>query len=99
MGKGVGMVLLVSYDLRGYERPSAYAIVQRAIEEKAVSYKKPLYSQWLVETAETPARWRETLLGVMDSNDSLFICRILSDEASRDGWIAEDIWFWLRTKA
>lgn len=53
------MILLVSYDLNGHERPSAYTAVRDRIESHAISAKKPLYSQWLIETHDSPAQWRD----------------------------------------
>lgn len=89
------MVLLISYDLIGRERPSAYEAVRRAIEANAPNNRKVLYSQWLVETTATPERWREALQGVIDSNDQLFIARVRANEY--DGWLPEELWQWLRT--
>ena len=48
------MVLLVSYDLYGKERPSAYADVKRQIQQNATAYMKPLYSQWLIMRSAEP---------------------------------------------
>lgn len=42
------MVLLISYDLNGKERPSSYADVKGFIEANAISWARPLYSQWFV---------------------------------------------------
>jgi hypothetical protein len=44
------VVLLVSYDLNGRERPSSYSAVRQVIEPNAIDYRRPLYSQWFVET-------------------------------------------------
>jgi hypothetical protein len=46
------MVLLISFDLNNHERPSSYAAVRAVIERHAASARKPLYSPWLVETAD-----------------------------------------------
>lgn len=91
------MVLLISYDLNGKERPSAYTAVKRAIEGNATTFKKPLYSQWLVETTSSISAWQSMLLKVIDDNDRLFISRVRSSEC--DGWLAQDVWDWLKTRA
>ncbi|WP_338865554.1 hypothetical protein [Myxococcus stipitatus] len=86
------MLLLISYDLNGYERPSAYAAVKQFIERNAISYRRPLYSQWLVETANDWNWWQAQLLKIMDSNDRLFICRVFS--GTYQGYLDQDIWPW-----
>ena len=78
------MVLLVSYDLNGRERPSSYTAVREAIERKAIDSRRPLYSQWFVQTNDSPDSWQQTLKRVMDSNDSLFICQV---REPNQGWI------------
>lgn len=90
------MVLLISYDLNGRERPSSYAAVKTAIERNAISFRKPLYSQWLVETNSGPDDWVAMLRQVMDSNDSLLVVRV---RWPYQGWIAENIWTWLYPRA
>ena len=89
------MVLLISYDLNGRERPSAYAAVKTAIERNAISYRKPLFSQWLVETNHDPDAWVEMLRDVMDGDDGLFVLRV---RAPDQGWIDRSIWTWLSTR-
>jgi hypothetical protein len=89
------MVLLISYDLMGHERPSAYSTVEKAIEKGATDFRRPLYSQWLVETESSPMEWQKYLLGVMDENDRLFICRVTS---SNGGYLNKEIWQWLNAR-
>lgn len=47
------MVLLISYDLNGHECPSCYGAVRRLIESRATASRRPLYSQWWVETNDS----------------------------------------------
>jgi hypothetical protein len=89
------MVLLISYDLNGHERPSAYSEVKKAIEEGAIDFRRPLYSQWLVETNSSPHDWRVHLQKVMDNNDHLFVCQIVRGS---DGWFDKEIWNWLHAR-
>jgi hypothetical protein len=89
------MVLLISYDLDGHERPSAYAAVKKRIEEGATSFRRPLYSQWLVETASLPDQWFEHLKPVIDENDRLLIVRVQRPYA---GWLDKEIWEWQSTR-
>lgn len=86
------MVLLISYDLNGHERPSAYQDVKKLIEEKAISAIKPLYSQWFVETNETPDSWVESLATVMDDDDSCFVVQV---KHPYQGWLTKKHWEWL----
>ena len=90
------MVLLISYDLNGRERPSAYSAVKRLIERNALSYRKPLYSQWLVETNHGPDAWVEMLRKVMDADDGLFVVRV---RRPYQGWLDRSIWPWLDARA
>ena len=89
------MVLLISYDLNGKERPSSYSIVKMTIEKNALSYRKPLYSQWLVETRHVPDLWVEMLKKVMDEDDGLLIVRVREPYS---GWLDRAIWTWLSTR-
>ena len=91
------MVLLISYDLNGRERPSAYEQVRRVIESNATSSVKVLYSQWLVETDGSPDWWKDQLKTVIDQNDYLFVSRVRRDEYS--GWLPKSTWDWLRSRA
>ncbi len=90
------MVLLISYDLNGKERPSAYTAVKNAIERNAISFRKPLYSQWLVESNHSPDQWVDMLRGVMDANDHLLIVRV---RWPYQGWLPGALWTWLDARA
>ncbi len=87
------MVLLISYDLNDHERAEAYEDVARLVHAHAISYRKPLYSQWFVETHESCEAWNDKMKTVTDANDNWFIARI---GAERQGWLSEEIWRWLR---
>lgn len=89
------MVLLISYDLDGHERPSAYTAVRSAIEHHAQAWQRPLYSQWLVETTESPQTWADRLNKVIDQNDKLFVVRV---QKPYQGWLPKVIWEWLRER-
>jgi hypothetical protein len=90
------MVHLISYDLNGHERPSAYSAVKNVIEQNAISSRRPLYSQWFVETSESVGTWSDRVRAVMDDNDNLFVCRV---SAERQGWFDREVWEWLRSRA
>lgn len=85
------MVLLISYDLNGHERPSSYRRVKNYIEQHAGSSIRPLYSQWFIETASTPQQWVDALRNnnLIDANDRLFICRV---QAPYQGWLSSEHW-------
>lgn len=91
------MILLISYDLNGRERPSAYAAIKRAIEEGATSSIHPLYSQWLVETNADPDAWASHLEGhrLVDKNDRLLIIPVTRPY---QGWLEASDWVWLSTR-
>lgn len=89
------MVLLISYDLNRHERPSAYRAVEEVIRRNASDLRKPLYSQWLVETSESVSTWSERLRAAMDANDRLLVLRM---QGATDGWLDKEIWAWLAAR-
>ena len=89
------VVHLISYDLNGHERPSAYQSVKTYIEQHAVSYRRPLYSQWLVETADGPQAWVNGLKTVLDADDYLFVVEV---RRPYQGWLPETVWTWLNER-
>lgn len=88
-------VLLISYDLNRGERPSSYAAVRDMIQRQAISWAKPLYSQWFVETNDTPDTWATRMRGVTDPDDFFFICRIARPY---QGWLTQEVWDWLNPR-
>jgi hypothetical protein len=89
------MVLLISYDLNNDERPSSYEAVRAVIERYAASARKPLYSQWFVETADDTQTWSERIQAVADPDDSWFVVRV---QRPYQGWLPREIWDWLRAR-
>jgi hypothetical protein len=89
------MALLISYDLNGHERPGAYDAVKRVIERSAADYRRPLYSQWLVETAEPVSVWADRLIRAMDRDDRLLITRV---QQPVQGWLDQATWDWLNAR-
>lgn len=89
------MVILISYDLNGYERPEAYEEVASMIQSKATSFKKPLYSQWLVETSVSVETWHQRMKHVTDGDDNWLIVQV---KKPYKGWLNKDIWPWLRAR-
>ena len=89
------MVLLISYDLNGHERPSAYAAVKEMIEQNSTSSVKPLYSQWFVETDESPAVWHKRMKDVADDNDRWFIDKVTGDYI---GMLSTEAVNWLKER-
>lgn len=89
------MVLLISYDLNGYERPKAYEDVANMIEKHATSTKRPLYSQWFVETTSSVDTWHQRMKEVTDNNDNWFIVKVTTPYA---GWLNKSIWPWLKER-
>lgn len=89
------MVILISYDLNGHERPSAYEQVKNAIASCAKDFRKPLYSQWFVETDEMVDTWVDRLTAVMDSDDKLFIMRV---QKPYNGWLPQSLYAWISAR-
>jgi len=89
------MVLLISYDLNKHERPTAYDEVKKMIEKNATSAKKPLYSQWFVETSDSVQTWHERMKDVTDDNDKWLIIKV---QNPKQGWFSTSIWDWLNER-
>jgi hypothetical protein len=90
------MVLMISYDLNRHERPSAYQEVHDVIKRRAVSYRRPLYSQWFVETNYSRDDWSAAIRAVIDEDDSLLVVQV---RWPYQGWLAKEIWTWLNARA
>lgn len=91
------MILLISYDLIGNERPSEYERFKQAIADNAgeSNYVKALYSQWFVDTTKTISEWNSILKLASDQNDSLMIVRLYAVPTGRYAASAVD---WINTK-
>jgi hypothetical protein len=89
------MVLLISYDLNGHERPEAYEAVKDVITSNATSYLKPLYSQWFVQTNESVDTWVDRLKEVTDRSDRLFVLKV---QRPYQGLLTDKQWEWLRER-
>lgn len=91
------MLILLSYDLNKHERPSAYTKVKEMIEEHAISFKRPLYSQWLIETDDSVQDWHDRMKEVTDSNDYWFIVKV--GKTGRQGWLPSATWDWINEQS
>jgi hypothetical protein len=89
------VVLLISYDLNGHERPSSYEAVHGVINGNSISFKHPLYSQWFVETEMEAQAWSDLIGTVTDEGDSWFVLRVTRPY---QGWFPSDVWEWLRAR-
>ena len=91
------MILLISYDLIGRERPSEYERFTQVIKDNAGegNYVKALYSQWFVETTKTIGEWNDMLRAASDDNDSRMIVRLYAVPVGRYSAAAVD---WINTK-
>ncbi|MCP3163334.1 hypothetical protein [Myxococcus qinghaiensis] len=87
------MILLVSYDLKGPERPADYERVKEFIEKNSKSFQRPLYSQWLVETTNNCKWWTDQLEKVTDTDDRFFVCKVFPDNYW--GFLDKPIWEWM----
>jgi hypothetical protein len=91
------MVLLISYDLDHHARPSAYAAVEKSLKENAVSWAKPLYSQWFVETQLSIEEWDKIIRQAADPNNDYWL--IVPVARPHQGWLPKDVWDWLNARA
>jgi hypothetical protein len=90
------MVYLISYDLDHHARPVAYHLVEKMIMDKSLSFRKPLYSQWFVETNDSIDVWQNRMQGVVDpANDFWLIVKV---QTPYQGLLNKEIWEWLRTR-
>ncbi|WNG24130.1 hypothetical protein F0U62_08910 [Cystobacter fuscus] len=53
-----------------------YDDLEQFIKANATEARRPLKSQWFVETKETPNWWTTKLMKILGHNDRLFVCRI-----------------------
>ena len=88
-------VLMISYDLNGHERPSAYAAVKKMIEDNSIDSRRPLYSLWWVETNESVDTWTIWMKEVTDEDDKWFICPVTRPT---QGWLSKSLWEWLNAR-
>jgi hypothetical protein len=86
------VILLISYDLNDHARPEAYELVRQMIEKHALGFRRPLYSQWFVETSELPMTWSERLRELANANDNWFVVRV---QPPYQGWLERSMWKWL----
>ena len=91
------MILLVSYDLNGHERSSAYEKVRKYIERHAISAIRPLWSQWIIQSDAGAVAWATALRenGLVDADDRLLVCQVFPPY---QGWLAADHWAWLNSR-
>jgi hypothetical protein len=70
-------VLIVSYDLKGFETREDYEQLYKVIHQQG-NAKRIQYSTWIVTTYLTDVVVRKNLSNVIDFNDSLFVGTISS---------------------
>jgi hypothetical protein len=68
--------LMLPYTPEEREPAKVYGEVKNFIEKNATECRRPLESQWFVETEKTPNWWTTELMKILDQNDRLFVCRI-----------------------
>jgi hypothetical protein len=90
------LLLLISYDLDTPQRPESYAKIKEAIEANALSFKRPLYSQWLVETNEDVDSWTTRLTPLLAQQDRMLIVRV---QGRANGFLPSGNWPWINERA
>ncbi|OJT26796.1 hypothetical protein BO221_01860 [Archangium sp. Cb G35] len=68
--------LMLDYTPEERDPKKVYDDLEEFIEKTAPGARRPLKSQWFVETEETPNWWTTKLMKILDHNDRLFVCRI-----------------------
>ena len=85
------MIYSISYDLSqpGRNYDDLYETIK-----STPGWARPMESYWFISTSESVAVWYERLRQVIDENDSIFVVDITGQ--SRQGWMSEDVWEWLK---
>jgi hypothetical protein len=91
------LLLLISYDRPGPDRPEKFEVLDSAIKEAATETLRPLHSLWLVQTEEDVGVWGPRLGEHLSSDDRLLVVRIHS-MASVNGWLPPAQWEWIRER-
>jgi hypothetical protein len=88
------MIMLVSYDLTGPERPRSYEAVHTAIATHAGegNYAQALYSQFLIDSNKSIDHWDAILDSVTDAEDCWLVTEITKNRA---GTLTSDAVTWL----
>ncbi|EPX62536.1 hypothetical protein D187_008724 [Cystobacter fuscus DSM 2262] len=89
---------MLCYDLNQFEPSRSYDVVRTFIERHAISWRRPLMSQWFVETCDTPEAWADALKLFTDENDRYFVCRIHTGMSDFAGYLDKEICDWLRSR-
>ena len=58
----------------------------------AIDSRRPLYSQWFVQTNELPDAWSDRISEVADEDDNWFVVQV---QRPYQGWLDHDLWTWL----
>lgn len=91
------MLLLISYDLSTSDRPPAYEAIKATIEAASGGRcRRPLYSQWLVDTEESVDTWVERLQGHLSPADRLLVVRV---QGRTNGWLPSEDWTWINARS
>lgn len=83
-------LILVTYDLNGWETSDAYKKLKNVIDTSYPSNRKILYSVYILKTTDTAKQVSDRLLPSIDENDSLFCTEIKSSTSY--GWIKKEDW-------
>ncbi|WP_309896552.1 hypothetical protein [Archangium sp.] len=68
--------LMLPYTPEKREPAKVYDDLETFIEKYATEARRPLKSQWFVETEKPLSWWTTELMKILDENDRLFVCRI-----------------------
>ncbi|WP_460841144.1 hypothetical protein [Nocardioides marmoraquaticus] len=71
--------------------------MKKMIAKHAIDYKKPLYSQWFIETDDSVQVWHDRMKEVADTDDNWFIFKI--GRSNRQGWLNRNVWTWLKERS
>ena len=87
------MVVLVTYGLN--KQGKNYADLFTTLEHLCTSYIRPLKSVWMLDTEKSVDEVSAVALKVMDTDDTLFVTRLVNDKS---GWLSKAHWDWLNSR-
>ena len=76
------MIYLITYDL--HKQGRNYQPVNDLLSKAGAIH--PMGSVWLVDSTATTAQWRDALQSVVDTNDEVFVARLVRQDWASFGF-------------
>lgn len=84
-------LVLISHDAPA-ERTEDLA---RLVADHAQEWRRPMATQWLVETEEDVDVWARRLAAVLGPDDQLLVTEV---RRPIQGWLTSDLWEWVNER-